>query len=534
MAALNTSLAIEPSPEAPPAPQRGAGQAKLDRRTTIGVVLASLVCLGLSAFTAFRLPPFFGADERPHFAYTVSLLDGHLPELTDVQPWSDRYPIIERSADPPGPAPARTSTIWVAAHPPLSYALTAPAVWVAGVLGSDELPTLAFRLVNAAAMAVGVALAGLFAAELFPRHRNIAVSAALLTAVVPGLVAVGGYAHNDGPAFALSTACLLVSARLLRRGLSPARLAAASLVASAALLTRASAAVAVAAVGASAVVAAWRRGGGGGRVVARVTGVSVVIGATVLASAGWFYVRNQHLYGTPTADTYLLDGFRRPTRGSLLDALGDGAYHARMWSGLYASVHPRLSLAHPGWVVAGLATITATGLALAAARRLRARHAYGGATGIDEVDEAGEVGDGGIGVAGWLVMAGVVAGTVVATARFYAGGGGPHPRYLLSLVPVVSALLARALVELWWRRTALALVAGGLLAVTASQFARYPDLIADPTHNHPFDHATAGVQAQVGAAALVGAACLALVALWCADWWRSREVSGRGRGGLER
>jgi hypothetical protein len=511
--ALNTSLALDPSAAAAPASSRDVSLARLDRRTTVGVVLAALVCFGLSAFAAFRLPPFFGADERPHLAYTVSLLEGRLPEITDRQPFSDRYPIIERSLDPPGPEPPRPAALIVATHPPLAYVLAAPAVWLAATSDSDAMPTLAFRLVNALAMATGVVLAGLLAAELFPRHSGIAVSAAVLTAVVPNLAAIAGYAQNDGTAFALTTACLLVSARLLRRGLSPGRVAGASLVAGAAMLTRASAAIAVAAVVASAVVAAWRRGGGVWRVVARASGVGLVIGGTVAASAGWFYLRNRRLYGTATADRFLLEGLGRPHRGSVAHVLGDGEFLGAMWSQVYGSVHTLLVIPHPGWVVAALVGVGAVGLILAAARRLVRR---------DQAATAGA----GIGAVGWLIIIGFCAGVIVATARYYAEGGGPHPRYFFSIVPVVSALLARALTELPWRRTALAVVAGGLLAVTVSQSARYDDLIRDPTRYRPFEYPTAGTAAQWGAIALVVGAVTALVAWLFADWWGWREVPG--------
>jgi hypothetical protein len=87
------------------APTHRVAPAGRDRRALAGVVLAGRLCFGLSAYSAARLPPFCGGDERAHFSYTVSLLDGRLPEVTDVQPFADRYPIIERSLDPPGPAP---------------------------------------------------------------------------------------------------------------------------------------------------------------------------------------------------------------------------------------------------------------------------------------------------------------------------------------------------------------------------------------------------------------------------------------------
>jgi hypothetical protein len=195
----------------------------------------------------------------------------------------------------------------------LTYALAAPFVWVAGLTEFDVLPTLAFRLVNAASMAVGVVLAGLLAAELFPGRRLIGFSAAVLTAVVPNLVAVGGYAHNDGAALALTTGCLLVSAHVLRRGLSPARLAAAAAVASGAVLARASSAVAVAAVVASIVVAVWRavKGGAAWSPVPR-------------AARWWSAPRSPSRPAGSTGGTSSSTGRRRPTSTCSMASAGRG------------------------------------------------------------------------------------------------------------------------------------------------------------------------------------------------------------------
>ena len=72
-------------------------------------------------------------------------------------------------------------------------------------------------------MAVGVVLVGRSAAELFPGRRDVAVGAAALAAVVPQIVGVAAYAHNDGPAFGLTTACLFVGALMLRGEFVPVR-----------------------------------------------------------------------------------------------------------------------------------------------------------------------------------------------------------------------------------------------------------------------------------------------------------------------
>ncbi len=75
-----------------------------------GSYYAALLSFGLSGYLAVRLPPFFAAGQsRAHFSYSVMLLDGHLHGSPSDQPFTDRYPIIERwlrAARPDAAAPA--------------------------------------------------------------------------------------------------------------------------------------------------------------------------------------------------------------------------------------------------------------------------------------------------------------------------------------------------------------------------------------------------------------------------------------------
>jgi hypothetical protein len=76
------------------------------------------------------------------------------------------------------------------------------------------------------------------------------------------------------------------------------------------------------------------------------------------------------------------------------------------------------------------------------------------------------------------------------------------------------------------------LLVSGVLAMMASQFARYADVIDDPSHPHPFDTSAAESVAQAGAVVMIAAAFSSMVAWLVADWRRERSVAVRAsRGG---
>jgi hypothetical protein len=103
---------------------------------------------------------------------------------------------------------------------------------------------------------------------------------------------------------------------------------------------------------------------------------------------------------------------------------------------------------------------------------------------------------------------------VIQTAWFHSQGGAAHSRYLLGVVPVVSALLARAIDEYPWPRLTLAVVVAGLGGVLVSQLRRFPALIASRSHVLPFDDPAVGTGAR--AAPVVLALSAAAVSIWVA------------------
>ncbi len=127
-----------------------------------------------------------------------------------------------------------------------------------------------------------------------------------------------------------------------------------------------------------------------------------------------------------------------------------------------------------GRIVAGIAGITFVGLALAAIRGRRGRGKWAGDPAARSRPDPGHrcrrLGDHGR-VLGGRRLSPRPASTPTAAAP---------PRYLLSVVPLVSALVARTVAELAWPRVALGAVIGAQLAMIAAQFAQYDGLVGNP------------------------------------------------------
>jgi hypothetical protein len=438
------------------------GEPARGRRPLRGIVAAAVLCFCLASATALRLPVFFGADERPHFAYAAAVAHGDLPTLDDRIPVEDeRFPILERWADGLAATGDRVRvTVFVANHPPLFYAAAAGPLWLASLSGSDVVAPLTLRLLNAGFMSLGVVLTGLLAREVFARSSRrdgLAVVAAGLTAVTPNLVGVAAFGHNDGIGFALGTGSLLVALRLVRRGPDARLVALASALAAGCVLARASLAPTVVLLAVAALVGGWRHVPAGRRVARSLLAGGTVLAVPVLA-AGWFYLRNHDLYGTPTGDRHNLEILRR-TAGdrSVVEVLTSWQFHRDLWTGLYGSVHPHLVLAAPGVVLAGLVAVVVAGLVV--------------------VRRQGQVrptpGDVALGV----VVAGYVAAVGVGIADHVAQGGSSHPRYLLPLVPLLGVAVAAAVgVLARWRMVAAAGLTA-LAAATTSLLLRYGSLV---------------------------------------------------------
>jgi hypothetical protein len=395
------------------------------RGLRLGVAGAVLAFLALTTVQVVAIRPYLPPDELYHVGYAVSLLEGRLPTLTTPLP-GDRVPLMLDDGRP--------RRVYVANHPPLFYALAAVPIGIGERLGAPRAGLLAARLLSVALAAGGVVLVAWLALLLAPGRPRVAVGAAWLAALLPGLPHVAAFVYTDGLGFLAATAALVAATATVRRGPTPARLAGLTAAASAAALTRAPGLVLVGFAGAAAAAGFLLHGHRrGARKLLAAAGAGAAVAGLAGASAIWFYLRNRSLYGSLTGAAYNQALFRLVPQDHAIDLLTSPAYALRLFDGLW--VWTRFSLPRVPTLAALVAVprviglLVMAGLAAVAARRLRGR-------------APGE-GSGAPALAAWaLALAWPAA--VFAMVAFYDGNGGhTHPRYLfpgLAVLAVVAAL----------------------------------------------------------------------------------------------
>ncbi len=501
-------------------------QARERRGLRLGVAGAVLAFLALTTVQAVAIRPYLPPDELYHVGYAASLLEGRLPTLTTPLP-GDRVPLM--------PDDRRSRRVYVANHPPLFHALAAVPIGIGERLGAPWAGFLAARFLSVALAAAGVVLVAWLALLLVPGRPRVAVGAAWLAALLPGLPHVSAFVYTDGLGFLAATAALVAAAATVRRGPTPARLAGLTAAASAAALTRAPGLVLVGFAGAAAAAGFLLHGHRwGARRLLAAAGAGAAVAGIAGASAIWFYLRNRSLYGSLTGAAYNQALFRLVPQDHAIALLTSPAYALRLYDGLW--VWTRFSLPRPPTLAALVAVprvvglLVVAGLAAVAARRLRGPGPGGGSRrepgrgsgGLKPSPPVGR-GSGGPALAAWaLAVAWPLA--VFAMVAFYDGNGGhTHPRYLfpgLAVLAVVAALgldgLPGARLGLW-----IAAVTLAQLALTGVAWAGFVTASRSRRPSDPFDllGAVAGMLDAAGAhppwllLGLAGATLLAALAL---------------------
>lgn len=261
-------------------------------RLALGCAVLSGMLLAL--MVALADPPYATGDEAPHVDYAY-------------QVWHGELPVFEEGLELPPEAPVLAwiaPVQWTAQHPPLYYLLVAP---LAGPLVD------AGHTVGAvyAARAVNVLLSGVFVLAAWWSARRVARPGSVLPPLVtflagamPAAAHVGGSAYNDLLAAVLVTVLFGLAGTAVRRGLDARLVALISLVAAACALTRLSAALIAAVVAGVALAAAAIRAAQGQGRWGHVVALALAGPGAVLATSGWFYLRNLALTGNITGSHF--------------------------------------------------------------------------------------------------------------------------------------------------------------------------------------------------------------------------------------
>lgn len=404
----------------------------------IGLAAVLVAFVGIATLYAFEQPPFVAPDETAHVGYAHEIAGFDLPEVTEEPPVPDSA--VQWQAERQSGRDDRYRAVWVANHPPLHYALTAPLIWLADATDRPDGGLLFLRLANVAVAAIGVAFTFLLGRELSGGGARIGLAAAAIAALLPQGHTLFSQAMNDGLGFAAATAVTWAGVRCI--GSPAGRFARCDLVVlgatAAACAGARSATLVVAVVVVTWVVVAHLRTAPGppGR---RFLAATAVAGAGLLPGAllfGWAYVRNRRLYGDFAGSQFLLDRFGRTSRGSLLDILSWG----HLWVDLYhmlMSPSPLFAVSAPPGVNIAL-LLAAVGVVAALVLGRTGDTVVAGTRGIVTRPAVGMC----------LTVVGVV---VITVAQHVSGGGSRYARYLLPALGVAAALFALGLDRLWPR-----------------------------------------------------------------------------------
>ena len=291
--------------------QGGGGDAT--RRWPLLAILAAFLLLGL-AYSAIN-PLHEATDELRHYRFVQHIVQRHaLP----VQGQTSDLPCTIQGHHPPlYYATAALLTFWIdtgrdICYEPPTNPFWAYRYWEVGrdnknqyLHGADEafpwrgeaLAAHLARVVNLLCGAATVWLTWATARLIWPRRPALAAGSAAFVAFNPMFLYMAAAINNDVAAAMAGAAVTYACVRLLRdpRGLRPAWGVALGALYALALLSKFNLAAIIVVIEAAVTWVAWRRGQWRQWIVVNV----LLVGVTALL-AGWWFLRNQRLYGEPT------------------------------------------------------------------------------------------------------------------------------------------------------------------------------------------------------------------------------------------
>lgn len=479
------------------------------RAARLGVFGAALAFLAGAAVFAMISPALGTADETGHVDYAFQLWHGHLP-------------IFENGVMFRPPFGSIPPVQWEAQHPPLFYALLAPAVGPLVDGGHPMMAVLAARAIGAVLAALCVVGLG-WAAGALTRHSRTAwmISAAAVAAPISPFLRVGGSVYNDDIAVLFTVLALGITLRAIRFGVSRGLVVAAALVAAGGMLSRANFIITLLTMCGGLVLAWWIQSRSPWpRRIAVSIGIALIPVAAAGLFSGWFYLRNLHLTGSLTGghpDWAAANLGRRQLsiRTVLRQTKGGWTVFDQLYAqqtGKWARYGQDLVAAL--LVVAAAVSLGSVGRWLArrlSGRRLSAGRGAGSADGDPTPLRSIE---GARSLSVFVVMAMQLLITMIVLYGYMAGGGGSISRYLLPALFTIAVVFAFGVICLppRWRAAGLALysvLAWGLFLVWVfSQPAKSAWSLTRHTVN-----GVPGLLVVVGLVALVAGVVATLVAL---------------------
>jgi predicted membrane-bound dolichyl-phosphate-mannose-protein mannosyltransferase len=389
-----------------------------------------LVFAGLSVNLMARTPSYYNLDETAHVGYLSSLTQGHLPEIeTPIEVERPDPGLVSRLKG----APADQKTVWVANHPPGAYLPAVPLAWTTNALGYESALPVTLRIAGIIAGLCAIGFAYLLGREVSDGDERAGLLTATITVCVPTFAFVSGTGLTDAASFAAGLAVTWMAVRMVRLGYTTHRtywLAAFVTLAAATRLT--SAVIAVLTVFALTVFAKRER-------------LQFLLAALLPAAllTGWWYLRIHRQYGDVAASDYLLSrmGQNRGETYSVVSALSDGTRWDDVVRGLIMSAPPYRFMFDYVWFRLAKVTLFAAVVAVLVTPAVRRYRAPDRAPlSWQRLDDRGT---GRTGICAAVILAISAVLPFVFMAQHLAGGGGRHSRYLLPMVPVVAAVLAR-------------------------------------------------------------------------------------------
>ncbi|MET8523139.1 hypothetical protein [Nocardioides sp. NPDC004968] len=404
--------------------------------TVLALLAAFAASMSLYVATTQALS-YHARDEGPNASYAITLHEGELPTIdTPVAQDRERFPQITGGAN--REEFDRHRMIWTANHPPLYYLLGAPWVALADALGNPQVLIAGMRAVSALAYGALVFLVGLIAFEVTPRRPAAAMLATAITASPAVLAIAAGFIMNDSVAVAASSLTVLATLRILRLGVTRNRMIVMAVAGTLAAATKAPGVIAVimcgAALGVTLLLRDRTRQG-----FLRATWLTAIATGVPGLAIGWFYVRNIVLYGDATASSALLERYQRVQ----VDTWFEVMTAPRFWHGWYDHLWVPLQLRGTAlhWVIDAITFIALLGMALGVVARLRD---HGRERGL--VVSAPRVPS--VATVGLLVLIAHAFVIIVNLAQFRSGGGNPHERYLMTIMPLVAIMLSVGLLAI--------------------------------------------------------------------------------------